>query len=540
MATIALSAVGMAVGGSIGGTVLGLSAATIGRAAGAAIGRRIDQQILGGGSETVETGRIDRFRVTGAAEGADIQRIYGRMRVPGQVIWASQFQESSTTTGGGKGGPSTPKTTTYAYSVSLAIALCEGEISRIGRVWADGEEVSPETLNMRLYPGTLDQQPDPKIAAVEGAENTPAYRGTAYVVLEDLALAPFGNRIPQLTFEVVRGAPAALDPLTGQITGITLMPGTGEYALATTQVHLNKGYGASIPLNTNTPLGPSDFAVSMDALAGDLPAAQSVVFPVAWFGDDLRCNSCQIAPMVEQQGAEVSAMPWRVSGITRGQADVVPSVDDLPLYGGTPTDAAVVEAIADLSARGKDVVFSPLLLMTQVAGNSLPDPWTGEAGQDQTPWRGRITTALAPGWPSSTDGTATAATEVAAFLGAADSSDFSVSGTTVSHTGPADIGYRRFILHYAHLCAAAGGVSAFCIGSQLSGLTSIRDDQDGFPMVDGLIQLAADVRGILGPDCKISYAADWTEFHGMTPVGTDDKLFHLDALWADPNIDFIG
>ena len=83
MATIALSAVGMALGGSIGGSVLGLSMATIGRAAGAAIGQRIDQQILGAGSGSVETGRIDRFRVTGAAEGADIQQIYGRMRLRG-------------------------------------------------------------------------------------------------------------------------------------------------------------------------------------------------------------------------------------------------------------------------------------------------------------------------------------------------------------------------------------------------------------------------------------------------------------------------
>ena len=208
MATIALSAAGMALGGSLGGSVMGLSMATIGRAAGAAIGRRIDQQLLGSGSGSVETGRIDRFRVSGAAEGADIQQVYGRMRVAGQIIWASQFLETSSTSGGGGGGkgsaPSTPKTTSFSYSVSLAIALCEGQISRLGRIWADGTEISPDTLNMRLYEGTDAQLPDPKIAAVEGVDNAPAYRGTAYVVLEDLALGQFGNRIPQLTFEVMR------------------------------------------------------------------------------------------------------------------------------------------------------------------------------------------------------------------------------------------------------------------------------------------------------------------------------------------------
>ena len=80
MATIALSAAGMALGGSIGGSVLGLSMATLGRAAGAAIGQRIDQRILGSGSAAVETGRIDRFRLTGGFEGADMQRVFGRMK----------------------------------------------------------------------------------------------------------------------------------------------------------------------------------------------------------------------------------------------------------------------------------------------------------------------------------------------------------------------------------------------------------------------------------------------------------------------------
>ena len=37
-----------------------------------------------------------------------------------------------------------------------------------------------------------------------GAANTPAYRGTAYVVVEELPLGNYGNRLPQLSFEVFR------------------------------------------------------------------------------------------------------------------------------------------------------------------------------------------------------------------------------------------------------------------------------------------------------------------------------------------------
>ena len=59
-------------------------------------------------------------------------------------------------------------------------------------------------------------------------------------------------------------------------------------------------------------------------------------------------------------------------------------------------------------------------------------------------------------------------------------------------------------------------------------------------MVVALRALAADVRAIL-PDAKIGYAADWSEYFGYHPQdGSGDVLFHLDALWADDEIDFIG
>ncbi len=105
MATILLSAVGAAAGASVGGGVLGLSSVVIGRAIGGTIGARIDQRLLGSGSTAVETGRVDRFRLTSASEGAPIAQLYARMRIGGQVIWATRFTETAATTEtrGGKG-----------------------------------------------------------------------------------------------------------------------------------------------------------------------------------------------------------------------------------------------------------------------------------------------------------------------------------------------------------------------------------------------------------------------------------------------------
>ncbi|MBP9049182.1 MAG: glycoside hydrolase TIM-barrel-like domain-containing protein, partial [Tabrizicola sp.] len=541
MATLLLSAAGAAIGSGFGGTVLGLSGAVIGRAVGATIGRSIDQRILGAGSEPVSVGRIDRLRLTGASDGAPVAQVWGRMRIAGQVIWATEFNEQVARRGGGKGAPQ-PKVNEYSYSISLAIALCEGEIQKVGRIWADGAEIPARGLNLRVYTGSESQLPDPRIEAVEGAGRAPAFRGIAYVVIEDLDLTPFGNRVPQFSFEVVRraqpGGQMDATEVPDLVRGVALIPGTGEYALATTPVHFNKGPGRNTSANVNGPGGETDFSVSLDHLVSELPNCGSVSLVVSWFGSDLRCSQCQVKPKVEQTQFDGVGMPWRAGGIARSQAETVPQVDGRSIYGGTPADASVLEAITAIRDAGREVMFYPFILMDQVAGNVLPDPWSGGVGQPALPWRGRITTSIAPGKAGTPDRTAAADAEVASFFGTAAVSDFQIVGADIIYTGPAEWGYRRFLLHYAHLCAAAGGVDAFCIGSEMRSLTQIRGSGDSFPAVVALVTLLQEVRAILGPSCKISYAADWSEYSSYQADG--NLYFHLDPLWSHPDIDFIG
>lgn len=548
MATVLLSAAGAAIGGSIGGSVLGLSGAVIGRAVGATVGQFIDQSLLGVGSEVVETGKLDRYRLTGASEGTAIPLTWGRIRIGGQVIWSTRFKEDySTSQIGGKGafgGGATTKE--YSYSVSLAIALCRGEILRVGRVWADGMEVGLDELNMRVYTGTEHQGPDPKIEAVEGTENTPRYRGVAYVVVEDLELSRFGNRVPQFSFEVIRATDSSLVPeeaksLSDTIKAVSLIPGTGEYSLATTPVHYSSGFGWNETANMNASSGLTDFATSLSHLNAELPKCESVSLVVSWFGDDLRCSFCSIRPKVEQVAIEGDGMPWEVCDLERHEADTVSEIDGRPVYGGTPTDRSVIEAIVALRESGKKVVFYPFILMDQLEGNELRDPWADTYGQPHLPWRGRITTSLAPGLAGSPDGTSIASLEVRDFFGSTVVENFEIEGDTVRYNGPDEWSFRRFILHYAHLCAAAGGVDSFCIGSEMRALTQIRGRNSSFPAVTEMINLASDVREVLGNDTKIGYAADWSEYFGYHPTdGSGDVFFHLDPLWADENIDFVG
>ena len=567
MATILLGAIGTAAGGALGGSALGISAAVIGRALGSTLGRVIDQKLLGGGSEVVETGRMDRLRVLGASEGGAIPSVFGRMRVAGNVIWTSNFRETtSTTQQGGKGAPKGPKIKSYSYSVHLAVALGEGGISRVGRIWADGQIISKSDINLRVYRGTDNQLPDPIISAIEGADNTPAYRGTAYVVFEDLDLGQFGNRVPQLSFEVVRPAnpnerpgPASMSDL---VQGVALIPGTGEYALATSPIYRDAGAGLEAS-NINSAEGIPDIQASLQMLDEELPNCNAVSLIVSWFGDDLRVGHCRVQPKVEHAqnfktsfgseersagvdkgwaNDEDETYPWVVSGISRPEAQVISQIDGRPIYGGTPSDGSIIEVLQALEDQGKAVNFYPFLLMEVLPKNNLPNPWDVNAsGQDAFPWRGRITTEKAPGVEGSTDRTATARAEVASFFGTAAASDFHINGKTVEYSGPNESSYRRFILHYAALCKAAGNVASFCIGSEMRSLTQIRDETGAFPAVSALVNLAADVRSILGGGVMIGYAADWSEYFGYRPDdGSGDLFFHLDPLWADPNIDFVG
>jgi len=75
------------------------SAATIGGFVGSAIGSVVDNWIVSSLAPTqrIEGARLDSLRITSATEGAVIPRLYGRMRIGGTIIWATDFREESRT-----------------------------------------------------------------------------------------------------------------------------------------------------------------------------------------------------------------------------------------------------------------------------------------------------------------------------------------------------------------------------------------------------------------------------------------------------------
>jgi len=154
----------------------------------------------------VSQGKVDDLSVQTCTVGSAISKGYGKVRLTGNIIWGTKYTEhikKTTSSAGGKGGGGAETTTTtYSYSASFAIALAEGPIVGISEVWADGNSISLDNLDYRLYYGTENQMPDDFMEAIEGAGNVPAYRGLAYIVIKNLVLADYGNRIPTFSFVV--------------------------------------------------------------------------------------------------------------------------------------------------------------------------------------------------------------------------------------------------------------------------------------------------------------------------------------------------
>lgn len=553
MATLVLGIAGQAIGSALlpGGLTLfgsALTGSAIGGAIGSIGGAVIDQALLGPlasatGQTRLQTGpRLSGLKLGSSSEGTPLPRVYGKVRLPGQLIWATRFKEKKEKvkqSSGGKNvtsasGSKSGKVIKYTYFANVAYAICEGPIARVGRIWADGKKVKKGKYDFEVHLGTETQIADDTIESKESGA-IPGYRGTAYVVFKNMPLEKFGNRLPQLNFEVVR----RFDSFEESVRAVTLIPGAGEFVYEPDSVIRTDG-GVTASENLHTTEGDSDFEVSIDQLEQLLPSVAKVALVVTWFGTDLRIGDCEIRPGVETATKTTEPYTWSAGGAARAEAHVVSEHDGRPAYGGTPADAAVIAAIQDLKACGLGVTFYPFIAMDVAEGNSLPNPYGG-TGQPAYPWRGRITCDPAPGEMGTVDKTAACATQVAAFIGTAVPADFAIDAGTVTYSGPDEWSFRRFILHCAHLCEAAGGVDAFIMGSEMIGATTLRSGASAFPFVTALVDLAADVKAVLTPGTKLTYGANWTEHPAYVPAdGSGDVYFHLDPLWASADIDAVG
>jgi hypothetical protein len=204
MARIALIA-GLVVAGALtGGIGWGLEAAFIGASVGATIGGLIGQVAFPLRLPNQFGPRLNDLTLSSSTNGAAIPIPYGTFRYAGNIIWSPGLKEHvKTTKHSSKGGPSY-SSTDYTYTASFATAWGEGP-GTILKIWFDSKigydatGVTPAGYPVpTFYPGDELQNPSPLIQGDKGVNVTPAFRGLIYAVWEDLPLADFGNRIPNL------------------------------------------------------------------------------------------------------------------------------------------------------------------------------------------------------------------------------------------------------------------------------------------------------------------------------------------------------
>lgn len=193
--------------------------------------------------------KLTDIHVTSSTYGRAIPWGWATLRLGGNVIWAGQLvphAHSQSPIGKGLGGGAS-----YTYSVTCGIGVCSteftGPILKVLKIWADTKLVYDSTGesgitnsipgnggggkggghhsngapvvngnvtnaynklgHFRVYTGTQTQMPDAALEALVGADNAQAHRGMAYVVMDDIDLENYGNRVPNFTFEVAFAHP---------------------------------------------------------------------------------------------------------------------------------------------------------------------------------------------------------------------------------------------------------------------------------------------------------------------------------------------
>ena len=173
----------------------------------------------GGGSQSETPKALNGIQTLQSSYGNCIPLVYGRTRIPGTMIWYTNFTATAHTSGGGggKGGGGGTGSTSYTYSASVIIMLAEGQITNVNNTFADkaihgpgysggstpwvGSGNALTDFGFTLFTGAVSQ------AAWTGwPSNTPTaqrlgYSTTAYVTANNFSLGS-GAQMPNMTFEV--------------------------------------------------------------------------------------------------------------------------------------------------------------------------------------------------------------------------------------------------------------------------------------------------------------------------------------------------
>ncbi|WPX97782.1 baseplate megatron protein TIM-barrel domain-containing protein [Candidatus Fokinia crypta] len=413
--------------------------------------------------------------------------VYGRYKLECSIIWMSGVTELRNV--------EYHNGVQNIYAISFAAVICQGPINSIGQVWINGSGILySQYTRIRGYYGTEDQMPDPLLQRIHGVNSTSAHRGLAYIVFENFIVPHYNYHIPKVEVEVLALCDVG-NEISLRVKSINLVPGYGEFVYDTVvQSKIFRESSKSNPcqreevinINQHHTVQVANVIIALEDMARTLPNVKWVSVIVNWFATTYDTKDAAIKPGVEFKSADIITSPdlWSVCFHERNDAELIKRDQAGKLiYGGTPSDISVIRLVRELKSRQYKVMINPTLLVNE----------------NDKPWRGKM------------------------ICDASNLEDFFNKSD----------GYNNFIAHYARILG--NSIDAFLIGSELVSIMACRNDDGDFVAVKEMKKLAANVRKILPSNVLISYAAHWLEYHH-----TDEGWYHLDDLWSDPNINFIG
>lgn len=199
--------VGAFIGFPLGNPLLG---AQIGFTVGSGVGQIVDPVTIKGPS-------LNDAPIQTSRDGVPITLFWGLQYGKGNILQKNPEVITTVTTSSGKGGG--PETEQERRHRTFAIGIGNttiGPIAEVTRIWENNQlvydtravpaipiaETNKYAEGITIYLGTEDQLPDPELESHWGIDETPAYRGLAYIVWNNKDLTDFGGAIPQFAFEV--------------------------------------------------------------------------------------------------------------------------------------------------------------------------------------------------------------------------------------------------------------------------------------------------------------------------------------------------
>ena len=197
--------------------------------------------LLGGGSaaNAYVTTKYTGIQLQTSARGLPLPVGWGLNRWSVNLIWYNDFKATPVDGKGGKGGGK--GSNTYSYTAAVMLALGEGPIDGIGKVWVDNGTSTLGSLNLGLAYGTENQTPDPWIEDNYPSQALP-YAYTAYLFSNLYSLGESAS-LPSHNFEVYAKfngtMPGTHDANLGDI--IPDMITNGQYGLDPGATYLDAG-----------------------------------------------------------------------------------------------------------------------------------------------------------------------------------------------------------------------------------------------------------------------------------------------------------